>query len=436
MPLIICPGCGNGVSSYATNCIHCGADLKSDGNQEGNSNRIGAEMNYNSNIAVQSYVTNQNTAVNKEKKNWLIPILIGIIVLIIASVCVVFGLKNYFSKGESGSSKNTYTSGNHKGVEVTTVASHTHTWKDATCTEPKKCSECGATEGEPLGHTTDMGKCSRCSEPIGADTFKSIVSLVESAEKDFNNSLEAISNANATSISSLKAVANANQEGFSSFKKKINQASEMCGTYSLLSEYKKQLKTSASDVPLTMNGDDVDSMNYYLNQLKQTAADIYQYQLTEISICKELGIEERNYEYSGNNNNSDLDDSFSSIDVNPKQWKISDIVTNTKENDYSTDESTIYSTDKVFFHFKVLEGDQNKRLKLYAKEYNTAVGYEKNSDYVFDGDYGVGDDVWYKSYCYDTYTGKALNYDAGIITVKIYDAETDNYLGGDTVVIR
>ncbi|MBR2731755.1 MAG: hypothetical protein IKD72_07205 [Clostridia bacterium] len=28
-----------------------------------------------------------------------------------------------------------------------------HTWKDATCTAPKTCAVCGATEGDPLGHT-------------------------------------------------------------------------------------------------------------------------------------------------------------------------------------------------------------------------------------------------------------------------------------------
>lgn len=30
---------------------------------------------------------------------------------------------------------------------------HQHTWHEATCTEPRTCSSCGATEGEALGHT-------------------------------------------------------------------------------------------------------------------------------------------------------------------------------------------------------------------------------------------------------------------------------------------
>ena len=39
---------------------------------------------------------------------------------------------------------------------------HQHTWKDATCTEPKTCTGCGETEGEALGHTW---KDATCTEP-------------------------------------------------------------------------------------------------------------------------------------------------------------------------------------------------------------------------------------------------------------------------------
>ncbi|MBR2570550.1 MAG: hypothetical protein IKE30_00240 [Clostridia bacterium] len=35
---------------------------------------------------------------------------------------------------------------------------HIHTWREATCTEPKTCTECGETEGEALGHQWGEGK--------------------------------------------------------------------------------------------------------------------------------------------------------------------------------------------------------------------------------------------------------------------------------------
>ena len=51
---------------------------------------------------------------------------------------------------------------------------HTHTWTEATCTQPKTCLEDGVTEGEPLGHDwraatcTQPKTCARCGETEGA----------------------------------------------------------------------------------------------------------------------------------------------------------------------------------------------------------------------------------------------------------------------------
>ena len=43
---------------------------------------------------------------------------------------------------------------------------HEHTWQDATCTSPRTCTSCNATEGEPLGHTEEVvaGKEASCTE--------------------------------------------------------------------------------------------------------------------------------------------------------------------------------------------------------------------------------------------------------------------------------
>lgn len=45
-------------------------------------------------------------------------------------------------------------------VILTQVA---HSYADATCTAPKTCAACGATEGEALGHDYKEGKCTRCA---------------------------------------------------------------------------------------------------------------------------------------------------------------------------------------------------------------------------------------------------------------------------------
>ena len=56
---------------------------------------------------------------------------------------------------------------------VLTGCGHEHQWTEATCTEPRTCSECGETEGEPLGHKwkkatcTEPKTCSVCGETEG-----------------------------------------------------------------------------------------------------------------------------------------------------------------------------------------------------------------------------------------------------------------------------
>lgn len=45
------------------------------------------------------------------------------------------------------------------------TSTHYHTWKDATCEEPKKCTSCGTTSGNALGHNYNSnGICTRCGE--------------------------------------------------------------------------------------------------------------------------------------------------------------------------------------------------------------------------------------------------------------------------------
>ena len=61
-------------------------------------------------------------------------------------------------------------SGNNQG--------HTHSFGDATCTQPATCS-CGETQGQALGHTTTNGTCARCGATIGGGNDTQTVDLSE-----------------------------------------------------------------------------------------------------------------------------------------------------------------------------------------------------------------------------------------------------------------
>ena len=57
----------------------------------------------------------------------------------------------------------------------TSEPEHQHSFEDATCTEPEKCS-CGAAEGSALGHSFKNGKCTRCGaeDPDYTPSFTSV----------------------------------------------------------------------------------------------------------------------------------------------------------------------------------------------------------------------------------------------------------------------
>lgn len=50
-----------------------------------------------------------------------------------------------------------------------TIEKTGHKWKDAECDSPRVCSVCGETDGEPLGHNYVNGVCTRCGERESAD---------------------------------------------------------------------------------------------------------------------------------------------------------------------------------------------------------------------------------------------------------------------------
>ena len=66
-----------------------------------------------------------------------------------------------------------------------------HEWADATCTAPKTCSLCGATDGEALGHTeeTVAGTAATCTESGMTDGKKCTVCGVTTVEQTVINAL-------------------------------------------------------------------------------------------------------------------------------------------------------------------------------------------------------------------------------------------------------
>ena len=60
---------------------------------------------------------------------------------------------------------------NYENCVCTACGAVAHTWIEASCTTPKTCSTCGATEGESLGHSYENNFCTVCQHYNGPLTF-------------------------------------------------------------------------------------------------------------------------------------------------------------------------------------------------------------------------------------------------------------------------
>ena len=121
-----------------------------------------------------------------------------------------------------------------------------------------------------------------------------------------------------------------------------------------------------------------------------------------------------------------------------KEWKISTIVANTSETDMTTDKKTIpYGVSTVYFHFYIKDGPTDKGIKLYAV--TRGGGQSEGNKYFFEDEWYVGtieNSGWANFYWYDMTTGDPQPIPRGNVSVEIYNAETDELLGGKTITIN
>ena len=71
---------------------------------------------------------------------------------------------------------------------------HAHKWVEATCAEPKTCTECGETEGEALGHDWEEQTyyepktCKRCGATEGKSLEQETDDVIEDLKEDLPSS--------------------------------------------------------------------------------------------------------------------------------------------------------------------------------------------------------------------------------------------------------
>jgi serine/threonine protein kinase len=64
--------------------------------------------------------------------------------------------------------------GGNAPAQSSAPAAHVHQWKDATCTEPRTCTSCGATEGSALGHNWGAWTVTEAPSCLNAGTERRV----------------------------------------------------------------------------------------------------------------------------------------------------------------------------------------------------------------------------------------------------------------------
>ena len=139
---------------------------------------------------------------------------------------------------------------------------HKHTFADATCTEPKTCTVCGETEGEPLGHTCEIGTCKQCGEFQNSDLWKKITDYIDKADQSITVETTMIGNSSDPYFSIVNS-----QKYVDGAQLYLSSASTLCGSYKELVNLRLVLHDAAESVPSKLSSSSSADMINYLNQL-------------------------------------------------------------------------------------------------------------------------------------------------------------------------
>lgn len=121
-----------------------------------------------------------------------------------------------------------------------------HTWREATCTEPKKCSICGTIEGEPLGHSTDFGICSNCGSYVGKETVDEIDDSLSKIIDILNNANLYLQLANPYNLFDMLTEA---ADEMDKSKEEYDKIVKLCDSHKELNELKTLTIKARNSIP-------------------------------------------------------------------------------------------------------------------------------------------------------------------------------------------
>lgn len=142
---------------------------------------------------------------------------------------------------------------------------HKHTWEEATCTKPQTCTECGETIGETLGHSTNIGMCSRCGEKINEELVLDIVSISGKISTITNKAFSYVDSASYyTNYSKYNLAYNELMK----VTEYLEEIIDICGDYIELSKLKDLTQKVINNLPSKPKSSSSDDLVEFLEEYK------------------------------------------------------------------------------------------------------------------------------------------------------------------------
>lgn len=172
--------------------------------------------------------------------------------------------------------EHTYKAATCKVPKTCTICGHTegatvaHSYKDATCDDAKKCKTCGKTEGFALGHSTRLGKCNRCNTLQGRTTIESVESYCLSAANYILEGMDCFLTYSSVDVNTAITMA---KTYYDLARIDLESAYDKCGNYAIFSELRTQIDTVLDSIPTTTYVGTNSALTSYLEQVKVMGAE-------------------------------------------------------------------------------------------------------------------------------------------------------------------
>ena len=141
-----------------------------------------------------------------------------------------------------------------------------HNWMEATCTEAKTCKICGMTEGYSLGHSTEMGKCKRCGtiiqQQLSLDVANATGKITE-IENKISDLIAKVDGAKSIDVY-YTYFDTAESMYFDKFKSALDELITLCGSHSEMSKMKKAAQNLKNSLPGPVSNN-LDSLQLFLS---------------------------------------------------------------------------------------------------------------------------------------------------------------------------